>query len=207
MIDEPPVRFQLRFAGTPDADAAAKLLEVGPHPRQPRQHVLELRQLDLHLGFGGSSANREDVEDQLGAIHHPRAGRILDVLALARAQLVVENDQRRLSGARQFTKLVDLALAEVGPGVRAVDLLHEPADDLRSRGIGKLGQLLEMLVGGAPRAGPLPGCSDENGPFDGRSDADQIFADVLLDNASVRACCICPSAKMEWCNCRPAIRR
>ena len=82
--------------------------------------------------------------------------------------------------------------------MRAVDLLHELADDLRARGIGKLGQLFQMFVGGAPRPGSLSRRSNENGPFDGRFDRDQLFADVLLDNASGRACCICPSAKMGW---------
>ena len=71
--------------------------------------------------------------------------------------------------------------------MRAVYLLHEPADDFRARGIGKLGKLFEVLVGGAPGAGPLPRCPDENGPFDGRGDADQVFADGLLDDVTVRA--------------------
>jgi hypothetical protein len=93
VIDQSPVGFQLRFAGASNADAAAEFLEVRPHPGQSRQHVLELRQLHLHLRFGGPCPNREDVENELGAIHHSLGGRVLDVLALARAQLVVEDDE------------------------------------------------------------------------------------------------------------------
>jgi hypothetical protein len=78
-----------------------------------------------------------------------------------------------------------------------IDLLHELADDVGAGGIGQLGQLLEMFVGGAPRARTLPRGADQNGPLDGRADSDQVFADVLLVEASVRACCICPSVRME----------
>ena len=51
VVDQPAVGLELRFAGTAHADAAAELLEVGPHARQARQHVLELRELHLHLRF------------------------------------------------------------------------------------------------------------------------------------------------------------
>ena len=47
-----------------------------------RQQVLELRQLHLHLRFGGARAGGKDVEDQLGAVHYPRADVVLEVLAL-----------------------------------------------------------------------------------------------------------------------------
>src|SRR4030095_14364269 len=91
MIDEASVGLELRLTGSPHPDAAARLLEVRPHTRQARQHVLELRQLDLELGFPRSRSRRENVEDQLGAIHHALAGGVLDVLPLSRSELIVEN--------------------------------------------------------------------------------------------------------------------
>ena len=84
LIDQAPVRLELRFTRTAHTDAAAEFLEVGPHASQSRQHVFELRQLDLDFGFARAGARRKDVENQLCAIHHACADGILDVLALAR---------------------------------------------------------------------------------------------------------------------------
>jgi hypothetical protein len=69
-----------------------------------------------------------------------------------------------------------------------IDLLHEPADDFRSGGIGQLGQLFQVLLGRTPRARALARRANENGPLDGRDDVDQLFADGFLDRSSVRAC-------------------
>ena len=49
VVDQPAVGLELRFTRAAHADAAAEFLEVGPHAREPRQHVLELRELHLHL--------------------------------------------------------------------------------------------------------------------------------------------------------------
>ena len=43
-----------------------------PRPRQPRQHVLQLRQFHLQLTFAGPRMPRKNVEDQLRAVNHPR---------------------------------------------------------------------------------------------------------------------------------------
>ncbi len=53
----------------------------------------ELRQLDLQLGLVGPGPGREDVEDQLGAVHHPDLELLLQVGALIRRQLLVEEHQ------------------------------------------------------------------------------------------------------------------
>ena len=68
--DHPAVGFELGFARAPETDTAADTRQVGPHPGQSRQHVLQLRQLDLELGFVAPGAGGEDVEDELGAVHH-----------------------------------------------------------------------------------------------------------------------------------------
>src|SRR5690606_21148628 len=80
--DQPAVRFQLRFTRSAETDTAANAREVRPHALQSREHVLQLRQLDLHLRFRRARTRREDVEDQLGAVHHPRLQRVLEILAL-----------------------------------------------------------------------------------------------------------------------------
>src|SRR5581483_611166 len=112
----------------------------------------ELRELDLHLGFGGSGARGEDVEDELRAVHHAFADRVLDVLALAGTELVVEDDERRLRLADLVAQLVELAGAEVGAGMGLVDLLRELADDDRAGRVGELLELAQVLADRA--AGP-----------------------------------------------------
>ena len=61
-------------------------------PDQPRQQVLQLRELDLQLAFARPRAPREDVEDQLRAIDDLAVERLLEVAQLRRRQLVVEDD-------------------------------------------------------------------------------------------------------------------
>src|SRR5690606_675271 len=64
--DDAAVRLELRLTRAAQADASADPREVRPHPLQPRQHVLELRELDLHLRLGRARTRREDVQDELG---------------------------------------------------------------------------------------------------------------------------------------------
>ena len=76
---------------------------------QPRQQVLQLRQLDLQLAFARARAPREDVEDELRAIDDLAADRLFDVPQLRRRQLVVEDDDVDVGlGARGGERL-DLA--------------------------------------------------------------------------------------------------
>lgn len=206
VIDQSAIRLQLRFAGSADANAATELLEVGPHPRQAWQHVLELRELDLHLRLVGLGADREDVEDQFGAIHDALGRRILDILSLTGRELVVEDDERGVALGGQRGKLLDLALAEVGAGMWPVDLLDELTDNLRTGCVGEFGEFPEVFIRGPPSADALTRGANENRALDWLTDADQIFTDVLLNWPSVRSCCICPSARMESCSCRPPIR-
>ena len=76
---------------------------------QPRQQVLQLRELDLQLAFARARAPREDVENQLRAIDDLAADRLLDLAQLRRRQLVVEDDDVDVGfGARRGERL-DLA--------------------------------------------------------------------------------------------------
>ena len=52
------------------------------------------------------------------------------------------------------SQLLDLALAEVGAGVRPVELLRDLADDDRAGGVGEPLELLEVLVERLARAVP-----------------------------------------------------
>ena len=70
-VNLPAVGFQLGFAGTSGADAAAQLRHLHASSGQSRQHVFELRQFHLQLAFARSRVAGKDVEDQLRAVHHP----------------------------------------------------------------------------------------------------------------------------------------
>jgi hypothetical protein len=177
VADQPAVRLELRLAGAAHADAAAELLEVRPHARQPRQHVLQLRELHLELGLVRPRARGEDVEDQLGPVHHPDADRLLHVLPLRGAQLVVEQDERRVEVARLVAQLVELALAEVGGRVRAVELLGERAHDVGAGGVRQAGELLEVLLDAVAVGGALEGGAHEHDALGGRGDGDQVACD------------------------------
>ena len=94
LADDPAVGLELRLARAAKTDAAADAREVGPHPGEPGQHVLQLGQLDLELGFVAPGPGGEDVEDDLGPVHHPHLELALQVGPLHRTQLLVEDHQR-----------------------------------------------------------------------------------------------------------------
>ena len=71
-----------------------------PLPGEPRQQVVELRQLHLQPALPRARAPREDVEDELRAVERLAADRLLDVALLRRRQLVVEDDHVGLAPPR-----------------------------------------------------------------------------------------------------------
>ena len=81
----------LAFAWPARADTAGLTRQVGPHPRQARQQILQLRELDLKPAFPAPGTLREDVENKLGPIEHLARKKIFQVPSLRRRKLVVEN--------------------------------------------------------------------------------------------------------------------
>ncbi len=64
------VNFELGFARTTNADSADRLTrEVGPHPGQARQPVLELSEFNLKTSLVRLGAASEDIENQRRAIN------------------------------------------------------------------------------------------------------------------------------------------
>ena len=146
LTNTPPVGFEFRFAGSAGADAAAEPRQRGARAREPRQQVLELRQLDLPLAFARSRAPREDVEDELRAIDHLAIDALFDVTELCRRQLVVE-DHEVGSDARTFGReLVELAAADERRGIGRGPLLNHREDDGRAGGVGEPGELVDRVL-------------------------------------------------------------
>ena len=177
MADKAAVGLQLRLTRSPHSDTAARLLEVRPHSRETWQHVLELGELDLKLGLAGPRPRREDVEDQFGAVHHALAGGVLDVLALGRRQLIVEDDERRILRVDERPELLDLPLPEVGRGVGPIDLLCDAPDDDGTGRVDELLELLEMLIQIVARRRPFARRADKQGALDRRREGNQIASD------------------------------
>ena len=175
--DDPAVGLELGLARSPEADAAADTGKVGPHPGEARQQVLELRQLDLELGLVAAGPGGEDVEDDLGPVHHPHLELALEVGALHRAQLFVEDDQRGAGVRDRAGHFLDLAFADEGGGIGCGDLLGDPAHDFGAGGVHQAGELFEVLgdVPGVPR--PLARGGNQHGTLDRVADFDGCSAD------------------------------
>ena len=139
--DQAPVGFELRFARTAQADAAALPLQMGPAAHQACGHVLKLRQFDLQLALVRTRPRREDVEDQAGAVDDARLERALEIALLARTQRVVEDHQLGTTGRRGRGDLLGLAAADEQAGV---GLAAAASDDVEHIGTGRTGQFDEL---------------------------------------------------------------
>ena len=114
------VGFQLRFAfAAAHADAARLPRQVAPEPRQARQQMLELRQLDLQLAFARAGALGEDVENQRRAVQDFAVENLFEVAALRGRQFVVENDGVHVLAPAKFGEFLRLALADERGGAGA----------------------------------------------------------------------------------------
>ena len=151
-----------------------------PHAGEPRQSVLKLRQLHLHLGLGAARPRGKDVENQLGPVDDALPDGILDVLCLRGRQLVVEDDQRRLGFLDAPAKLVDFAGAEVRRRTWPIEQLGDLTHDHGACRVGQPFQLLEMLAEIRACATPLERCSHEERALDRLLNLDRVFCDLGL---------------------------
>ena len=103
----------------------ANARQVRPHPSESRQHVAQLGELNLQLGFVRSGPRRKDVEDDLGAVHHPSVDPLLDPLPLRRREFLVEDHQGGFRLEHELGQFLDLALADQRGGARRGHLLRK----------------------------------------------------------------------------------
>ena len=148
------VGLELGLARTARADAARLALQVLPHAGEPRQRVLELRQLHLQPRLARARAAGEDVEDQLRAIHHLAPERLLEVAHLGGREVVVEDDHVGIQRFDPRLDLLELALADEGGRMHGAALLHDRVEHARPGGVGEPRQLLKRAreVGVPPAA-------------------------------------------------------
>ena len=119
MTDSSPVGFQLGFARSSCADAAAEPRQRGARADEAWHQVFELRELDLQLALPCSGAAGEDVEDQLRPIDTFRSSACFEIAQLRRAELVVENDEvdRRFVARRRQHVTLPLPRNVAGSGL------------------------------------------------------------------------------------------
>ena len=97
--------------------------------------VLELRELHLELALARLRALREDLEDQLGAVHHSPRDHFLDVALLGGRQVVIDDHDLGLCARHQVAQLFGLALAEESRDVRALTLAGEHGTGIGVSGV------------------------------------------------------------------------
>ena len=112
------------FTGSAHTNATTEFLQVGPHAGETRQQILQLREFHLHTRLARPRPRGEDVENQFGAIHHPRADDGFNILALRGRQLIVEDHQRRAEFRDSQLELLDFPAAEVRRGMRPIERLR-----------------------------------------------------------------------------------
>jgi hypothetical protein len=126
-------------------------------PGEARQHVLELRQLHLEPCFARARAPREDVEDQLGAVHHLDPELLLEIPHLRGGEVVVEDRDVGIVLLGGGLELCELALPDEGRGVDRAAPLHHAVEHASAGGCrAEVLQLLEraLQVGAVARAVP-----------------------------------------------------
>src|SRR5262245_570054 len=164
----PPIDLELGLAGAARADTAAEPGEMRPLPREPRQEVLQLGQLDLHLALEAPRPLREDVEDEGAPVDDLPVAGPLEVPLLGGRERIVEDDDVRRGGVRDGADLLDLTRPDERRGMDAAERLdHLPGDDQP----GRLGEACELRQRLARREGEArPFRADEDGALasDGR---------------------------------------
>src|SRR5690349_16599362 len=123
LADAPALHLDLLLAEasarphSPTPPANLTVVRVGAD--QSRQQVMQARRLDLQTAFVCAGVLGEDLEDDLGAVEHPRLDRQLQVALLSRAQVLVADDEVELALELQIAQGLHLAHADE---MRRVDL-------------------------------------------------------------------------------------
>ena len=129
----PAVGFKLRFTGTAGANAAAELRHLHAAPGQPRQQILQLRQLHLQLAFSRARVPRKNVENQLRAVDHPPVNYFFNIALLRSAEIVIEKKKVGIHGRGRARNFFELAGADQRGRIGTVAPLQNLADNFGAR--------------------------------------------------------------------------
>ena len=145
MTNLPAVHFQLGFAGTAGADAAAKTGQIFPMSCQSGQAVFELGEFNLQLAFFSASAPRKNIEDEASAVDDFCFEGFLEVLGLAgrssSSNMTTSTPSRRTSSRSSSTFPFPMKCRGIGP----LSSLHDFIDYACASGRGQLTQLIQRV--------------------------------------------------------------
>ena len=161
LADQPPVDFQLRFAGAADeAEAAALPLQVGPGPHQPAALIGQGGQLHLQLAFPGARPLAEDLQDQAGAVDDLALPLLLEIALLDRADGGIDHHQLDVILGDQIAIGLHRAAADQGGRTIAGHLHHGGMHHIQADGGGKSHRFRQPALRAndpSPRPGAGPG--------------------------------------------------
>ena len=146
--DVTAVRFQLGFAGTPGADAAALAGKACAHTGQPGQQVFILGQLHLKAAFLGLGPLGEDIQDQGTSVQNRDANDLLQSPDIAGRQLIIKYDHGGGCCFHQHFYFQGLTLANEAVGIGGMAVLQHLAGAEAAGGFQKGFQLFHGFVGG-----------------------------------------------------------
>src|SRR5437660_1176976 len=86
------INLELCFAGAASSNSTHQSRHLDSRAGKAREHILQLRKLNLNLSFAALRTLGEDVEYKLGAINDFQVGRFIDHANLGRRQVLIEDD-------------------------------------------------------------------------------------------------------------------
>ena len=151
--DDPFIRLNLGLTHTAIGTTTASLaVKVGPHTCQTRQHILQMRHLDLGLSVRGLRALKEDLEDKNSAIDDTDVReafvikRFLDITYLPRGEFVVEDyDVYGMMLPYILVDFIEFSFAHIGSRNRKIQSLGEPFDGNDTMCVGQKSQLIQVF--------------------------------------------------------------
>ena len=142
-----PTTTSLAITPVIRADAASQLRHFNSAAAEPWQQILKLRQLYLQLSFTGAGVTGKDIQDQLGAVDHPRVHYLLDVALLGGREIVIKQQKIRRHRSRCSCNFLELSLADKCGRVGLVLVLQKFPGDLSAGADGQGMQFFQRFFG------------------------------------------------------------
>ena len=153
LTDDPFIRLYLGLTHTAVRSSTTALtIQVRPHPRQTRKHVLQMRHLNLRLRIGSLRTLEENLQNQYRSVDHTHVRlalvvqRFLYVSNLPRAQLIVKD--HHVNGMMLQNILVNLtqfSFSDISSRIRQIETLSKTLNGHDTMRVGKECQLVEVF--------------------------------------------------------------
>lgn len=158
--DPPPIRLELGLARSPGADSTTQPLQVRPGAGQPREKIIELRQLHLKFPLAALGPLGENIQDEASPVHDPLAQQLLQIPLLRSGELFIQDDQ--VNPGTALLNLQRFPLPDEIPWVKPIPLLQDGIGDARPGGPSELFQFGQGILG-LPMSLRVPADAHEDG--------------------------------------------